>query len=78
MQLRVSAAINCCNQSCLRSWYFFSLQDGGSLDLIMKAGRIPVQMIASITSSVRLSCYRAGIESSITGFERIEVSPREA
>ena len=27
-------------------------QDGGSLDLVMKAGRIPVDMIAKITLSV--------------------------
>jgi len=28
------------------------MQDGGSFDLIMKAGRIPVEMIAKITAAV--------------------------
>ena len=30
------------------------LQDGGSLDLVMKAGRIPVDMIAKITFAVSI------------------------
>lgn len=38
---------------CNYSWVVF-LQDGGSLDLIMKAGRIPVPVIAKITHAVRI------------------------
>lgn len=30
------------------------MQDGGSLDLVMKAGRIPVDMIAKITFAVSM------------------------
>lgn len=32
----------------------YKYQDGGSLDLVMKAGRIPVQIIAKITTAVRI------------------------
>lgn len=39
----------------MHCWYMHALQDGGSLDLIMKrGGRIPVDVIRSISVAVSI------------------------